>query len=328
MIYLSPLRRFTECEFRIVYTKHFRGIDCALSPFIPLTSGEKINISQLKDVLPENNRSLPLIPQILGNDTDKFIRMCKCLHDFGYEEVNWNLGCPKRQIVNKKRGSGILPYPEMVKDILEKVIPAIPNKLSVKMRLGYESPDEIFSLTEIFNNYPISKLFIHPRVGKQIYEGEVFLDKFEEVLTQIRHPVVYNGDIKDLVSFRYLQKRFPQINDWMIGRGILTHPLLPSLIKGTHKPENQEYLNLFKNFHSELYLRICEKCRQDISVLGIMKAYWAYFSRLFKNSESIFRKISTGQNLKEFLETINRVFMEEELTDFREHTNHPVKLIH
>ena len=79
---------------------------------------------------------MPVIPQILGKEPELFIQMAHFLQDLGYDELNWNLGCPVKSIANNKRGSGMLPHPDLLRSILDKIIPAIGSQLSVKIRLG------------------------------------------------------------------------------------------------------------------------------------------------------------------------------------------------
>lgn len=232
---LAPMQGLTEVLFRRCFEHCFPGtIQSAISPFLSLTHGKLTDAgNRLFDVLPENNiHSIPVIPQILGKELDEFVEMATCLHNLGYEEVNWNIGCPVRRVAGKHRGSGILPYPTEIEKILDHVIPRIPNKLSIKMRLGYLDSNEIFNIIPILNKYPLVNVTVHPRIGKQQYGGTPDLDTFAKVLPLIQHPVIYNGDICTTEQYHYIRKRFPTISDVMIGRGILYNPLLPSQIMG------------------------------------------------------------------------------------------------
>lgn len=232
---LAPMQGLTEVLFRRCFEQCFPGtIQSSVSPFLSLTHGKLTDAgNRLSDVLPENNiNSIPVIPQILGKEFDEFVEMATCLYELGYNEVNWNIGCPVRRVAGKHRGSGILPYPAEIEKILNHVIPRIPNKLSIKMRLGYLDPNEIFKIIPILNSFPIASVTIHPRIGKQQYGGTPDLDTFGKVLPLVQHPVIYNGDICTLEQHHHIRKRFPEISDVMIGRGILYNPLLPSLIKG------------------------------------------------------------------------------------------------
>ena len=237
MLILAPMQGLTELMFRKVYHRCFPGaLDYAISPFLSLTHGNLTEAwEKIDDVLPEPNRdSIPVIPQILGKEPVEFIDLANRLFDIGYTEINWNIGCPMRRVTAKHRGSGILPYPDEVDRILGQVIPHLKPRLSVKMRLGLKSPDEIFNLIPILNDYPLLNITIHPRTGKQQYSGQVDLDTFEQTLPLLKHQVIYNGDLCTVADFRRLRQRFPKIQHYMIGRGILYDPLLPLKIKNNH----------------------------------------------------------------------------------------------
>jgi len=234
MLILAPMQGLTELLFRKAYHKCFpNALDYAISPFLSLTHG---NLSEawkkIDDVIPQANiGSMPVIPQILGKEPAEFVDLANLLYDIGYKEINWNIGCPMRKITAKHRGSGILPYPDEVKAILDTIIPQLRPSLSVKMRLGLYNADEIFKLIPILNDYPLNNITIHPRTGRQQYSGQVDLNTFEEVLPLIHHKVIYNGDICTLGDYHRIHQRFPDIEDFMIGRGVLFDPLLPLKIK-------------------------------------------------------------------------------------------------
>ena len=237
MLILAPMQGLTELMFRKVYRTCFPGaLDLAISPFLSLTHGNLADAwKKIDDVLPEANQdSIPVIPQILGKEPVEFVELANRLHEIGYSEVNWNIGCPMRRVTAKHRGSGILPYPDEVRSILDYIMPRLRPALSVKMRLGLHSPDEIFNLIPILNDYPLLNITIHPRTGKQQYSGQVDLDTFEQTLPLLKHQVIYNGDLCTVADYRRLRQRFPKIQHYMIGRGILYDPLLPLKIKNNH----------------------------------------------------------------------------------------------
>ena len=238
MLILAPMQGLTELMFRKVYHTCFPGaLDLAISPFLSLTHGNLADAwKKIDDVLPEANQdSIPVIPQILGKEPVEFVELANRLHEIGYTEVNWNIGCPMRRVTAKHRGSGILPYPDEVRSILDYIMPRLRPALSVKMRLGLHSHDEIFNLIPILNDYPLLNITIHPRTGKQQYSGQVDLDTFEQTLPLLKHQVIYNGDLCTVADFRRLRQRFPKIQHYMIGRGILYDPLLPLKIKNNHQ---------------------------------------------------------------------------------------------
>lgn len=323
---LAPLQGYTEVDFRLAWSSVFSGIDSAVSPFIPLASGSRFRDKHLRDVLPESNRRMKVIPQVLGNDPEKFLTLAQRLEDLGYETVNWNLGCPKRTVARKKRGSGILPYPELLREILEKLVPRLPVRLSVKTRLGYENPEEFYELVLVYNDFPLESLIVHPRTGIQQYEGDMFMEVLDQTIGEIRHRVVFSGDIADRQSFTNFSARFSTISDWMIGRGMLSNPALAEIILGKEEADDPAILRTRQiYFHQELYCEIRAKLQRTKTILNKMKDYWSYFSRWFEDSERIFVMLARLNDLEEFINISKKILNEQPLSSIEGRPNRQIK---
>jgi tRNA-dihydrouridine synthase len=309
ILYLAPLRGFTEYIYRNAFSRHFGEFDVAMAPFIPTMSDARLKNKHLKDVLPENNQAMPVIPQILGNNAEDFILLASRLYDLGYETVNWNLGCPFPMVAKKLRGSGLLPHPDKIATFLEETIPAIPNRLSIKARLGRKKTDEILTLLELFNRYPLDEVIVHPRTGKQMYDGEPDLDMFEECLRVSAHTVVYNGDINNLDTFNTFSRRFGSVNRWMIGRGALINPFLPAIIKNG-KDGGANKVEVFRAFYEDLFEQYRSEFHGPGHLLDRMKGFWTYFSRSFKDGHKVKKKIHRTLKLDRYLKIVDRFFEE------------------
>lgn len=308
-ICLAPLRGISDALFRNTYARFFDGIDWAVTPFLTTTRGARIKPSQLAEVLPENNRRMPVTPQILSKTADHFIVLAEALHRLGYETVNWNLGCPYPMVAKKGRGSGLLHQPQVVEAFLERVVPNIRGRLSIKMRLGRFRTDEMERLLPLFNRFDLREIIIHPRTGIQMYEGKPDLAAFAQCLTLSQHTLVYNGDIIDLPSFSRVQGQFPSVKDWMIGRGAIVNPFLPGLIKGAHY-DGEEAFRRFQQFHDALYHRYGQKLFGPSHLLNRMKGLWGYFSKAFYNGSVVRKKIHKTTKAIEYEAVVKRFFEE------------------
>lgn len=308
MLILAPMQGLTELMFRKVYHRCFpSALDYAISPFLSLTHGNLTEAwEKIDDVLPEPNRnSIPVIPQILGKEPVEFIDLANRLFDIGYTEINWNIGCPMRRVTAKHRGSGILPYPDEVDRILGQVIPHLKPRLSVKMRLGLKSPDEIFNLIPVLNNYPLLNVTIHPRTGRQQYTGQVDLDTFSRALPLLNHKVIYNGDICTPADYRRISQRFPSIQEFMIGRGILYDPLLPLKIK-KGQPDNPAAT---LHFVQELLNAIQELPIREESRMRKTKEYWCLIRRSLPITEQQAMTVLHAQSPQETTDRIQSLFL-------------------
>ena len=296
---MAPLRGFTDFIFRDAFWSHFKGIDEAVAPFVTSTKGRRIKPSHLSDLDPDKNQAMPVVPQILSNKSDEFICLAKSLFDMGYKEINWNLGCPYPMVAKKMRGSGLLPHPETIDRLLSEIVGCIPCRLSIKTRLGRFSAAEMQPLIPVFNRYPLARMIIHPRVGEQMYAGRVDLDAFRSCLSEIVHPVVFNGDINEKGTFLYLKEQFPGVVGWMLGRGLIANPFLPEEIIGTFSPDALRKTR-FSHFHDELVDRYCRLFSGPGHVLDRMKGFWRYFADGFLDSRRILKRIRKVNSLEQY----------------------------
>ena len=299
VLVLAPMRGITTMHYRRAFVRHFQGLDIEMAPFISTVNAERINPKLLKDVLPEHNSGLPLIPQLIGNKADDFVQMSIALHDLGYNEINWNLGCPHKPIRKKRRGSGLLPHPDIIDTILDQVCDRSPCRISVKVRLGISDKSELLKLAPVLNRYPLSEVIIHPRTAEQMYTGTVDLDAFEGAFHALNHPVCYNGDITDLPFFQALEKRFPTIDRFMLGRGLLANPFLCEVIKSGN-PKTENAIERITVFHEDVLASYEAVLHGAPPVLGKMKEFWTYQSLHLSNGRAMFKKLKKTQRLSTY----------------------------
>ena len=309
---LAPLHGLTNLTFRNCYSKYFKGFDEAIAPFISTMEQQRINPKKLQDVLPKQNHRLPVTPQILSNSPEGFIFLTSHLSDIGHTSVNWNLGCPQLKIVKKQKGSGLLPFADRIDKFLDIVLKKITVELSIKIRLGLKSTDEIYPLLKVFDNYPIKEIILHPRTGKQFYKGRADIEAFASVLDQTKHKMVYNGDITDKDFFIKLKEQFPSVKRFMIGRGALENPFLPSIIKNKTTLSEEKRLEILFNFIDDLF-NSYKEFKRDKILIGNMKGFWTYFKKVFQEDEKAFKKILLSQTENEYRKRVENFFLNAKL---------------
>ena len=304
----SPLQGFTDFRFRNAFHKYFGGIDTFYSPYIKLNGKFVVKGSYERDILPENNTTLEVIPQIITNDADEFLFVAKYVQQLGYKELNWNLGCPYPMVAKCGMGSGLISNTSQIEHILKRVHNETDIIVSMKMRMGYENPSEILDVFPILEQYPIKNIAIHARIGKQLYKGGVDLDAFQKCLEHSNQKIYYNGDITSVEKFKELQERFPQIDHWMIGRGLIADPFLPSMIKNntTEYPKNR--LELFEAFHDEIYQEYDAYLSGPTPIRMKMLGFWEYFSASFSNPQKTYKKIKKAGNSKNYESAVKEIF--------------------
>lgn len=307
--YLAPMEGITGHIYRNSYEKYFHNIDKYFTPFIVPNQSVSLKTKELKDLLPQNNKGLNIVPQILTNDAEGFILTANKLKQLGYEEINLNLGCPAGTVVSKKRGSGFLAYPEELDKFLDEIYKIDNMKISIKTRLGKERADEFYKLIEIYNKYPLEELIIHPRTREDFYGNTPNLEVFKDALKLSKHSICYNGDIFTLNSYNKIINEFPEVNKVMLGRGILANPGLIGEIK------NNEFTNkeIIKMFHDEIFENYTILLNEDKNAMYRMKELWGYMSHIFTNNKKYYKKIKKAQKAIDYKNAVNSLFIEQDI---------------
>jgi tRNA-dihydrouridine synthase len=305
-IYLAPLRGVTDRIFRNTFEKHFGKFDFLLAPFTPTVKGTFVNPSHIRDLSVEHNDCKRVIPQIIGNMPDDIFVLANHFKSMGYQSVNINMGCPQPQIIRKRRGSGMLGHPDLIKSILDKLFENQEQVVSVKMRLGYSSAEESEKIISIFNQYPLHEVIIHPRTGIQMYSGNVDLEHFLIRSQALKHPVVYNGDIWSLNHYKQYKQRFPHINRWMTGRGTCCNPYLLQEIR-TGSAVRKDF-SVIKAFHDDIFELSKERLSGPAHLLGKMKELWNYLSQLFPDSKRVLKSVQKRTSVGNYVADVEELF--------------------
>lgn len=305
--YFAPMEGLTGYIYRNAHRALFDGMDKYFSPFIMANQIDGFKTRDLRDILPENNQGLVLIPQVLTNNAKDFIYTSKKINSMGYNEINLNLGCPSGTVVSKSRGSGFLAKKVELDAFLEEIFSQAITKISIKTRIGKDQPEEFYDLINIFNKYPVEELIIHPRIQKDFYKNKPNLQIFKDALGLSKNTVCYNGDIftsKDYVKFH---EDFPSVDTLMLGRGLLMNPALVHKIKNGTKLEK----NLLKEFHNKVYNDYKDILSGERNVLFKMKELWFYMINVFTDNEKHAKKIKKSQRLSDYDEAVSRLFEEQ-----------------
>ncbi len=304
VIYMAPLQGFTDYSFRQAFYALFDSPDLAFSPFIET---HKDDSKAYRDVLPDNNRGISLIPQILGNNAAQIKQVIVQLKASGYSEVNWNLGCPYPMVTRKQMGAGLLPFPNQINEILNELHQDTSLRLSVKMRLGLHSSDEWKALVPVLNRYPLTEVIIHGRTASQMYKGEVDVSAFLEMADELKHPVCYNGNINSLHDFQLLSQRMPFVSRWMIGRGLISNPLLIQEIRTNTMATAGEIKGAISRLHDQLLYQNSIRLSGESHLMHKLKPYWEYFAQSLPDDTKGLKKIKKATTFSTYMNACREV---------------------
>lgn len=309
-ISLAPMQGYSDLIYRSTLC-HIGGVDVFYAPYIKVENDAIIN-KHLLDIDPATNAGMNVVPQVLANTSDDFMRVADAVEALGYTELNWNLGCPFPMVAKRKLGAGLLPYPETIDKVLSEVEKKSNITISVKMRLGYESPDEVWPVVDVLNRHRICEVILHPRIGKQMYNGKADTDIVPKVMARLRHPMAYNGDILSVDDAKRILEPNKGISHLMIGRGLLFNPFLAREIKGEIIDE--------ATLRSQLMSLVGKVGEYQLGRLQgaghfivKMSTYWEYWSYMFAEQHKAYKAVKKSRTVDEYYDKVQDMILSWEM---------------
>lgn len=228
LLVVAPMEGLTGFAFRRVHAYFFGQADAYFLPFITPTTMPRFTDRQMRELAPDINVGIKVVPQLLTRRVEDFVWSAKALADLGYDEVNLNLGCPAGTVVAKGKGSGFLREPAELQHFLDKIFDAdLPIAISLKTRLGWSDEKEFDLLADVYNHYPQMKsLTIHPRVRTDFYKGDVRENIFKHYFSLLKMPIGYNGDVITTKDIERIENTYQPLAHIMVGRALMADPAL------------------------------------------------------------------------------------------------------
>lgn len=310
--YMAPMEGITNHIFRNAYHTFFHPMDKYFTPFISAKPNKRLSEKEIREISPETNQGLTVIPQILTNNAEDFMQTAGIMKEYGHQELNLNLGCPSGTVTAKGKGAGFLEDPDILDRFLDKIMTGLQNEgmqLSIKTRIGTLDEEDWGLLMKIYNQYPLTELIVHPRIQKDYYKGALRLDAFARAAETIQASLCYNGDLFTVDAYQEIAERFPKTEIFMYGRGLIANPGLVSEIRDGKKPDK----NTFRKFHDKIYRDYRELLRDERNVLFRMKELWSYLAGSFTNSAKYAKRIKKAQHYGDYEAAVSCLFSEQEL---------------
>ncbi len=296
-IEFAPLQGYTDAIYRTIHNKVFGGINCYYSPFIRLEKGE-VRQKDIKDILPENNENINLVPQIIVNSNEEFLKLTESVSNLGYKRIDINMGCPFSLQTKKGRGAALLQNTNHLDDIVESINSINDIDFSIKMRLGMDSAEDAKGALEIINKAKLHHLTIHPRIAKQQYKGEIDYQTFDYIYQNCLHPIIYNGDILSQEDIYNIINIYPKIEGIMIGRGLLAKPYLAMELNKTIRLSVSERLSMIMKLHDAIYDHYSSVMQGEHQLLLKMKTFWEYLDE--EIGKKPYKAIKKSVNIKKY----------------------------
>ena len=300
----APMEGVTYAAFRRSQARLFGGADKYYAPFIAPNGDGTYKTGNRRDVLPENNEGIVLIPQILCNAAEPFLLVAKELEAMGYTEVNLNAGCPSGTVVAKHKGSGMLRDLESLERTLEEIFSRCPLRVSIKTRMGVHSTEEFPAIMEIYKKFPLALLTVHARDRDGMYKSSPDIEAFEKALDGCPFPVEYNGNIFSAKDAESIFARFPGMDSLMIGRGAVADPALFRRIRGGAPLSVSE----LQCFHDDLLEEYLLSGLDEHHAIPRMKELWSYFRFKFPGEDKNMKSVFKTRNMTDYRSAVSHLF--------------------
>lgn len=298
--YFAPLEGLTDSVYRKLHHKYFPGITQYYTPFFSPTMHRSLSPRELRELPPADTLPFTVIPQILTKNPEDFLWMARQCRDLGYREINLNTGCPSGTVTAKGKGSGMLREPDQLDAFLYEIFKSSPLPISIKTRIGFQSPEEFPGVLEVFNRYPIKELTVHPRVRSAFYQGDVNMDAFSHALQNSKTPLCYNGNLCSKNQILQFAAAFPMVDAVMLGRGLVGDP-------GMLTPEGTKRESLI-SFHDELLDTYTEVFGSPRNAIFRMKENWHCMIHKFENPDKLWKNLRKTTDIVEFRSITRAIF--------------------
>ena len=300
----APLEGVTNDIWRRCQGRLFAPADRYYTPFLSPTASRHFTHRELNEILPEHNEGLTVIPQLIGHDAEDFLWAAGELRAMGYREVNLNLGCPSGTVTAKKKGAGLLGEPALLTRLLDGIFDRTPVAVSIKTRIGLQSPDEWEALLRLFERYPLCELIVHARTRDQQYRGAPHIAAWELAENTSSLPLCYNGDLFDRPSAESFASAHPQARSAMLGRGLIANPNLIGELRGG-PALTREALQIF---HDELYAACRERIVYEKPLLLHMKELWFYLGCCLDGADRPLKLLRKSRTAAEYESAVRSLF--------------------
>lgn len=259
---LAPMEGVTDIMFRQVVAKAGRP-DLFFTEFTNVSSyaSEKGRANALErlEIVPSDK---PIIAQIWGKNPEHFAMCAAALEELGFSGVDLNFGCPDKNVNKTGGGAAMIKTPELAVECLRNAKKSTNLPVSVKTRLGWSKVEEYRDwLPTLLNEHPVA-LTVHLRTKKEMSKVAAHYELIPEII-KLRNEIspetklIINGDIKNRAEALNLYEKYPEIDGFMIGRGVLSNPYCFTDYIGT-KEELMEllnyHLNLYEKYSTKRYI--------------------------------------------------------------------------
>jgi tRNA-dihydrouridine synthase len=234
---LAPMQGLTNRALRAWFIEKVQP-DTVFTEFMrvsPVAEVKRLSAVDLREIAAAEEGT-PLVVQLVGHGRDALVSAAVSAQNAGAVHLNLNMGCPYGRMTTGLTGGGMLRCPENLAEIIPALRDAVRGTFSVKLRAGYDDPEQVLSLLPLFESAGVDFLVLHPRTVVQEYDGSADHTVTARAVKATRLPVIANGDIRSVADGRRVLEETGAAG-LMLGRGAIADPLLFQRLRGKANPE-------------------------------------------------------------------------------------------
>ena len=305
--YYAPMEGITDATFRRLHAKYFPGVDRYFMPFLSPTIHRTLTHREARELPRAGSVDFVAVPQLLGKNVEDMLWAIGVCADQGYDEVNINLGCPSGTVVSKGKGSGMLSDVFALDAYLAAIYAKAVLPVSLKTRIGVNDSENWEKILEIYRDYPVKELTVHPRIRKAFYKGDCDMAAFARSVENSPFPVCYNGNGNSGADAEKIAAQYPTVQAIMLGRGLVADPGM--LCSGTDR-------QTLKAFLTELSDTYCTVFGSKRNAIYRMNDNWHYLISLFEGSDKLWKEMRKSTDYDRFMAIAKEII---ETLPMREH---------
>ena len=293
---LAPMEGVTDVVFRQVVARAGRP-DLFFTEFTNVSSyaSEKGRANALErlEIAPTDS---PIIAQIWGKNPEHFAETCEALEGLGFSGVDLNFGCPDKHVNKAGGGAAMIKTPDLAVECFRNAKKSTNLPVSIKTRLGWAKVEEYQGwLSTLLNEHPAA-LTVHLRTKKEMSKVDAHYELIPEII-KLRNSLspetklIINGDIKDKSAALKLHEKYPEIDGFMIGRGVFANPYCFT----DHTATREELMELL-NYHLDLYE---EKSKTTYLSYEPLKHFFKMYINNFPGASDLRAKLMETHSVSE-----------------------------
>lgn len=299
-IFLAPMSGCTDLPFRLVAREH--GAKFCFFEMLDANSLTR-NRRQSFNILTTSDEDSPIAGQLLGADPEMMLDAAqKVLAEVKLSFLDINCACPAKKVIKKKAGAHLLRDTPRLYSILKKFTSSLPLPVTIKIRIGYDTKDlrHITTMVKHCEDLGAAAIFVHGRLAKQGYSGDIDYDFIKKIKEAVNIPVFGSGNI---FSPELAKKMFDETgcDGILIARGALGNPWI---FEGKNEIPLKERKEVLKK-----HLAYIEKYRNmsQFGKVGFMKKASIWYLKGIPRAPRLREKITSSKNYEEILATISSI---------------------